>query len=227
MDDDQTVMNAVRESFRNSAPGGDSIPRSPEDFEPPEIMAVVTSEGGTTPLSEVWDPEFNPGEGITGLYFPELNEMYVSNRNGGLHHTPLIKAVLSLSASERPGPVDRIIPWAANFALDEWWVEVTQGGGSLISALRELGIADDVSLAVDGSSIDGDEVLWPVVWTLGRLGVPNAGNIRYENQPTRSVSADPSFFQTDTYSLEPLYSELRFTSSGIPTSVVDRSETVE
>lgn len=227
MTDRRSIINAVQDSFRNSVPGGDTFPRSPDDFGPPEITAVSSSDGDTRSVRDLWDAEFNPGEGITGIYLPETNEMFVSNRGGGLHHTPLLRGILRLPPSERPSPIDRIVPWAANYAMDEWWVEVTQGGGSLIGALSEVGIDKDVELAVDGSSIQGDEVLWPVVWTLARLGIPDSGHIRYESQPTRSTSADPNYYQTDTYDLEPLYTELRFTPRGRPSALVDRSETVE
>lgn len=224
--DEDNIIDAVTKTFRQSAPGTGTLPRSPEDFDAPELVAYVSEDGTQGRVADMWDTQYNPEEGITGVYVPEADLMAVGNRGESFHHQQLVKA---LGADNQLRPGVTLVPWATNYALDEWWTEIPQGGGSIVGVVSGLQ-TPDITIATKRSRppvIIGDDYLWPIVWAVRRLGIPEEGHIRYTSAPVsraRRAAEEPA---DSTYRLGEVYDELRFTKAGIPRSVVDRSETVQ
>ncbi len=166
----------------------------------------IVNDRGQTRIEPMW--EMSHESGITGLWYP--NEPLMAAVDPPLaHHDDLYEGLADTVA-----PVPPVMPWKAAIVGDMWQVEIPVPGGSMWSVDLE-----DEELLTNAEQV-GPEVLWPVVYTCARIGVPEDALVTFDYDPPRTTAPLTSL----SIEMRDLYAELQLTPAGIPEPIIERGD---
>ena len=202
----------------------DSPPAVPDRFQPPELRSPLDR-----PIEEEFDPDqtIDPlTEGISGLWFPDVNVMYVSPRRS--HHNDQLSVLDQRGMLDRLG--DRFFPWVWDTVFirdrpDRAELDFPRSAGGAFQYVSRNEIRPDYISSGDEAD-EGD--VYAVVWTCQRLGVPGETTARVkflpsdsQFQPGTQMALEFGVTRTDDRPLSDFYRELQFVGE-LPGALFDR-----
>lgn len=193
----------------------DPLPAVPGNFRPPELHDPLPRR--TDPL-EQFDPNqtIDPTkDGISGLWFPDVNKMYVSSRRS--HHND------QLSVMDQQGILNSLgetfVPWVWDLIYiqdkpDRAELDFPRSAGGAFQYVSRNEMPQ--KYVRSGDAVDERDV-YAVVWTCRRLAVPGESSAQvaylpsdspYEAGTTRAVEFGVT--RSDDHPIRDWYRELEF-----------------
>lgn len=177
----------------------------------------VTDDLGDSDYWTLWEGEFDAKSGVTGLWLPTENWMVVAKRSV-THHNQAYRSVY-----RDHGHISPVLPWAANVAGDAWHVDVPSTAGGMTQVLSRLEGGEGVDSWQHGHQISPSDV-WPILYTCRLLDLPPDSTVSVRYTTPRIQSADPNYFESETFLLEAAYTEMKFAPGGLPGPQLDRQQ---
>lgn len=202
-------------------------------FTPPTVR--TTDNAAPAPA---WQ-DLRSQTGISGLFFPSVNEMYVDPRNR-VHHNDQIRMLLEWRFDANDPEMDPVMAWAngirASWADDQpddavaSDVELPRSAGGMTQVYHRLDL--DTVMLQHGLDVS-PAALWPVVYTCRLLDVSEISTVRFTHATPRlatfdgiEASHEGSKRQLDggvdrRFPLKDAYAEMRF-EGALPEPLLDR-----
>jgi len=202
----------------------ESLPAVPVDWRPPDVKAV-----GLDRLEDVFDPDqtINPlRDGISGLWFPDANTMYVSPRRS--HHNDQLAELDRLGTLNKLGDV--FVPWVWDIVRipdkpEQAEVDFPRSAGGAFQYVTRNDL--DIEYVRSGDRMTEKDV-YAVVWTCRLLDVPGESMARVSFLPSDSkyspgsqLAVELGVKRTEDTPIENFYREVQF-SGELPDPIVDR-----